>query len=116
MLLPSLTAQRAARSMLQRAAEEFQPATITISGVPVRVAGMLGPLRRPFAEEGGGTNLVRTFTFTASKLAIPTAPTPNVTTFTHEGLTFTVRQVAGHDTHLPSWHVVASRTALPSEV
>lgn len=116
MLLPSLTAIRTARSTLQRAQEEFNPCIITISGVQISAAGSLGPLRRPFTEEGGGHQLVRTFTCSVSKSLLTTAPVPNITTLIHEGLTYTIREIAGDETHLTAWRIVASRTARPSEV
>lgn len=95
--------------------ENLTPCIITIGGVSITAAGSLGPLRRPFADAGGGHHLVRTFTCTVSKSLLTTAPVPNQSVLVHEGLTYTIREIAGDEAHLTAWRIVASRTARPGE-
>jgi len=113
--IPSLTAITRTRRHLQTALQAFVPATITINNATVSVAGTLSPLRRPLADFGGGHHLVQTFTFSVMKDLLTTAPVANVTTFTLNGHTFTVREVSGEETHQAAWHIVASRTARTSD-
>ena len=113
--MPSQSAIRDARQRMQHAQIDFLPHTIVLDNATLQVSGVLGPLRRPFDEQGGGRTLVQSFEFSVSKDALAAAPTADTTTFTREGKTFTVRAVQGHASHHTSWHIVASRTTRPGE-